>query len=298
MELPVYEIFLVEDEIDRLSLSLVNNPAIEENFIFFNKNEEILTFVEDQMIVKGPAIIPNLKIYRNTDGESYYAFLSKETTRRFAELLLNNKHSKKINLMHKDVFVDASIVESYFAKADNEFGVPEDSWIVSLKIKDAEVWSKIKDGTLQGFSIQAMFEKFLAFKNQKNYMTKIKEKLIEAINSILFEEQSETFEVVETDKVEEVIDEVVAETEVVVEETAPEEITLEMVMKLLNEMKLAIMAELKPVVEEVAEFKADVNQKLEDFAKQEIVNETKKEQVATNKSSMNDNPAAKYFTKK
>ena len=37
------------------------------------------------------------------------------------------------------------------------FNVPEGSWMVSYKINNQETWNKIKDGTINGFSIAGNF---------------------------------------------------------------------------------------------------------------------------------------------
>lgn len=307
MQAPIYEVFIIEDKLDYLFLSLVDEPAIEENFIYFNKEKEILTFVDDKMIVKGPAIIPGLKIPRMNNGELYYTFFSEDTTRRFAELFLNNKKQNKINLMHKDIYFDASIIESYFANTDNEFNVPEGSWIVSLKINDENVWKMIKEGKLQGFSVQAMFGKYLVFKKEEKNKMELKDKLFAAISSVLFseetktDEKSEEFVAVESDVVEEVVENVVEETAMIVEESAPEVLTIEMVKTLLleleNKIKESIMGQLQPINEEVNEFKKSVNEKIEAFSNQEIKNVSVKEEITTG-VKINDNPAVKYFVKK
>ena len=69
-KLPIFEITIKEDD-EYLGLSIVNNPAIGEKYIYFNEEVEFkMDFNEEQMIVKGPVLIPDKLIYRNdTLGE-------------------------------------------------------------------------------------------------------------------------------------------------------------------------------------------------------------------------------------
>lgn len=201
-KLPIYELKVSDDE--TLEIALVDEPAIEENFIFFNSDEIKMTFNDEQMIVSGPVLIPYARIFRNDALGMRYVFFSKETIKEIAEKFLSKKELK-FNLQHTDKVAHLNIVESYFAKEPNTFGVPEGSWIVTAKVKDADVWESVKEGKFNGFSLQALFTNEIVgieqqFNKQKERMD-LKEKLMAAVNAVLFTE--ETPAVVE-EKVEEV----------------------------------------------------------------------------------------------
>lgn len=123
-KLPVYEIFLEDNE--NIALSLVKNPAIEETFIYFDEDTMKLEFNDEQMIVKGPALIPNKKIFRSDSIGDRYVFMSEDTVKKFAEYLIN-KQGIKFNSGHSNNIIEANIVESYFTSKTNEFNVPEGS---------------------------------------------------------------------------------------------------------------------------------------------------------------------------
>ena len=54
-KLPIYELKVSDDE--TLEIALVDEPAIEENFLYFNAEEIKMTFNDEQMIVSGLVFI-------------------------------------------------------------------------------------------------------------------------------------------------------------------------------------------------------------------------------------------------
>ena len=305
MEYPVYEIFIKEED-EVLGIALVNEPAIESDFMFFNQEVKMI-FNDEKMIVKGPALIPNKLMYKALPTERY-VFYSEETIYKFVELLMNKKENK-FNLLHTDNYINANIIESYFATEPNEFGVPKGSWIVSAKIKDQEVWQKIKEGELKGFSIQGLFgSELVEFaesfnKKTKGNMNELKEKIFSAINLILFDEKQELpeevvkeefkEEVVEQKVIENVVEEV--EKPAVDEKELQEFLTMETFKKLIDEMKTSIVEEMSGMIAKVNADVANVKVAVEEFSKQPI-SESIVEEVANPKIDKT-NKAAKFFAK-
>ena len=135
-KLPIYELQI--ENTDQIGLALVDFPAIEENFMFFNDEAIKMQFNDEKMMVRGPALIPNKLIYRNDALGERYIYFSEDTIIRFVELLMS-KEKNKFNIGHSDQYLNATLIESYFAPEDNDFNVPKNSWIVGLKVKDATV---------------------------------------------------------------------------------------------------------------------------------------------------------------
>ena len=63
------------------AISIVENPAIEEDFIALKEQGrlELAKVDEEKRILMGAALIPNKKIYRNNGLQEYYIFFSKDT---------------------------------------------------------------------------------------------------------------------------------------------------------------------------------------------------------------------------
>ena len=58
-----------ENEDGVFAISLVDRPAIQENFIALSEHKiELKVVDEDKRILVGLALVPNKKIYRNVNG--------------------------------------------------------------------------------------------------------------------------------------------------------------------------------------------------------------------------------------
>ena len=121
---------------------------------------------DDEMIVTGPAMIPNALIPRRDEmGNLFHVYFSKETVKNIAKKFLedNNTHNTDIN--HDDnVVTENTLLESWIVtnpEMDKStalgFNVPEGTWMTSYKINNEETWQKIKAGELNGFSVTGNF---------------------------------------------------------------------------------------------------------------------------------------------
>lgn len=266
---PVYELFVEESE--HIGLALVDKPAIEQDFMFFNEEPVKMQFNDEKMMVKGPALIPNQLIYRNDALGERYVYFSAETIRKFVELLMS-KEKNKFNLGHTDKYLDAVLIESYFVGEENEFGVPKDSWIVGLKVRDKEAWESIKEGTFKGFSVQSMFSNELVklMSNKEETMSKLKDQIVEAINSVIFPAETEV-------ALEEVV-EPVEEVKEPVEEPKEDEPTIDEKLELMKEEILAeVDKKIEQMVLAIGEEVAKVDEKVEEFGKQPLAKSVKEE---------------------
>ena len=161
---------LIIDEKDSLSgidaVSVVENPAIEENFIALSKHEVELKEVDtEKKILMGAALVPNKQIYRrDKNNEEYYIFFSKDTIRRASELFLMNSNQNNTTYEHNEKLKGLTVVESWIIE-DLEhdkskkygFSLPVGTWMISMKVNNEDVWAKVKDGSVKGFSIEGYF---------------------------------------------------------------------------------------------------------------------------------------------
>jgi hypothetical protein len=86
---------LILDEMQEMmgiqAISIVENPAIEENFIALNKQEvQFAKKDAEKRILMGAALIPNKPIYRKSGEEEFYVYFTKETIRRASEMFFQN----------------------------------------------------------------------------------------------------------------------------------------------------------------------------------------------------------------
>lgn len=165
--LPLYRIVVDpdEEETGMTCISLVDDPAIEVNFLAFNKHEKLAFAVQDEAkrIVTGPAIINGMPIYRRSPEMGEYMVVFDEQT--IDNIIL--KYSKfnmwnNVSLQHNGENLDNVIMVEYFKKDSDKGIVPkgfedvaDGSLFVSYKVLDDELWQQIVNGDdLNGFSIE------------------------------------------------------------------------------------------------------------------------------------------------
>ena len=188
---------LVIDEKDELSgidaVSVVQNPAIEENFIHLSKHEiELKEIDQEKKILMGAALVPNKQIYRrNAKNEEYYIYFSEDTVRKASELFLMRSNQNNATYEHDKKLDGMSVVESWIIedeKLDKSvkygFSLPKGTWMISMKVNNDQVWKDVKDGKVKGFSIEGYF----ADKLEMSQMTE-EDMLIEKIKEIILEEE-------------------------------------------------------------------------------------------------------------
>ena len=128
---------------------------------------------DDKMEITGAAIIPNKMIIRRTpppNSEFYYVFFSEDTTRKLAEKFMKEKLMDKTNIEHTNKKADSYVKESWIIE-DPEydkatalgFNFPKSTWMITMKVSNREIWKKIKEGKLKGFSVEGWFNENLLF---------------------------------------------------------------------------------------------------------------------------------------
>ena len=200
-ETKIVELVIADDsqELAIDAISLVNSPAIEQDFVFFGKEKNNLTFAkvdEEKRMLVSPALIPNKQIFRydpNTDSE-YYVYFSPETVRKASELYLKHNNHHKATYEHKDRVSGVLTVESWIKEGDNDkskmygYDLPNGTWFVKMKIENEDLWNKIKEGELKGLSIEGYFtNKFEEMQKQQP----TPEQILSALNEIIKESKTE-----------------------------------------------------------------------------------------------------------
>jgi hypothetical protein len=161
---------LVIDENDLESgieaVSVVESPAIEENFIALKKHElELKEIDKEKRILMGAALVPNKQIYRRNDkNEEYYIYFSEDTVRKASELFLMRSNQNNATYEHEKKLNGMSVVESWIIEDEkldksvkHGFNLPKGTWIISMKVNNDDVWKDVKDGKVKGFSIEGYF---------------------------------------------------------------------------------------------------------------------------------------------
>jgi len=148
------------------AVSVVESPAIEENFIALKKHEVELKEVDaEKRILMGAALVPNKQIYRRNKDKEYYIYFSEDTVRKASELFLMRSNQNNATYEHERKMLDGmSVVESWIIEDEKtdksrlyNFNLPKGTWMISMKVNNDDVWQKVKDGEVKGFSIEGHF---------------------------------------------------------------------------------------------------------------------------------------------
>jgi len=196
---------LVIDENDETSgieaISVVETPAIEENFVALNKHELQLKEVnKEKRILMGAALIPDKSIYRrNEKGDEYYIYFSKETVRKASELFFKRSNHKNATYEHKQPIEGMTIVESWIVENTKQdksalygLNLPVGTWAVSMKVDNDEIYQDALDKKIRGFSIEGYFADKLDMSSQtiEEYERQL---TIEELKEIISEEKLESY---------------------------------------------------------------------------------------------------------
>ena len=164
----IIELILDEEnnEIGIEAISVVENPAIEEDFIALNSNIiELAEADKEKKLLVGALLIPNKPIYRRSGDEEYYIYFSKDTVVKASQMYLMNGNQSKATLEHDHEINGLTLVESWIVEDEvhdksRKFGmnVPVGTWMGSVKVNNDEVWNDfVKTGKVKGFSIEGYF---------------------------------------------------------------------------------------------------------------------------------------------
>ena len=137
---------------------------------------------EEKRIVLGPAMIPGLKIFRKDAlGNPYHVYFTEDTIRMIAEKYMKNKYTDNNDQMHngqavKDVYVIESWIKEDEQDKSNKYGyedLPLGTWFVSMKVRNDDVWQRVKSGQLNGFSVSGFFEEVASFCREEAFLAQV-----------------------------------------------------------------------------------------------------------------------------
>ena len=173
----IIELILDEDEaIGVEAISVVENPAIESDFIALNNQEIKLAEInKEKRLLMGALLIPQKPIYRKSGKEEYYIFFSKKTVARASQMYLQNGNQSQSTLEHDKQLKGLTLVESWIVEDKEKdktalygLDVPLGSWVGSVKVDNDEIWNDyVKTGKVKGFSIEGYFADKLERPNEE-----------------------------------------------------------------------------------------------------------------------------------
>ena len=163
----------IDESLDNgvFAISLVEDPAIEELFVYMSKDHQMVKLAEvdkEKRILMGPVLIPNKEIPRHDDetGEEYSIVFTPAVVERAAQLFMQQQKNNNATIEHTEKSIpDVSVVESWIIEnsqkdKSNAYGMsfPKGTWMVMMKVNNKDVWEKyVKTGRVKGFSLEGLF---------------------------------------------------------------------------------------------------------------------------------------------
>jgi hypothetical protein len=152
------------------AISIVEFPAIEENWIALNKQEpKEYKFAEvdsEKKIIMGALLVPDKLIYRrDEENGEYNIFFSKDTIRKCMEMFFKNGNQSNATFEHLETISGLTLVESWIVEDTEkdksklyDLNVPVGTWMGTMKVDNEVIWTDfIKTGKVKGFSIEGYF---------------------------------------------------------------------------------------------------------------------------------------------
>ena len=194
----IIELVLDEEQEDSgiEAISIVENPAIEEDFIALNSKELKLAEVsKDKKLLMGALLVPNKPIYRKSGEDEYYIYFSKDTISKASQLYLKKGNQNNSTLEHQHTLSGLTLVESWIVESETQdksrlynLNVPVGTWMGTIKVNNDEIWNEyVKTNKVKGFSIEGYFaDKMERPKESVEEKMEIENnKLLESIKDIL-----------------------------------------------------------------------------------------------------------------
>ena len=148
------------------AISIVESPAIEEDFVALNSQEIKLAEVsKDKKLLMGALLVPNKPIFRKSGEEEYYIYFSKKTIEKASQLYLQNGNQNNSTLEHQHSLSGLTLVESWIVESETNdksrmynMNVPIGTWMGTVKVENDKVWNEyVKTNKVKGFSIEGYF---------------------------------------------------------------------------------------------------------------------------------------------
>lgn len=179
-ELNRYRLTL-DDELftDMNLISLVDDPAIEQNAMLFAKVQEnkvkenfaLAKGITERQEITGPIMRSNFDIYRYNwfTGEEYFVYFTKEDTKACMNAFMKNSNNFATSFNHNYLLKNTFLSEIWYvvdpetdkSKALGFKNVKVGDIYGTFKCESTEIWNELIKKYVKGFSIEGFFTQIL-----------------------------------------------------------------------------------------------------------------------------------------
>ena len=187
-----FKVIFSEEKEGVFAISLVENPAIEIDFIALSKENiiKLAEVSEEKRLLISPVLIPNQPIYRRDEqGNEFNIVFPEETILKAQQNFYKQGFQRNSNIEHDDSLTlnDVTFVESWIKEDDTHdkslkygFDLPNGTWFAVMKVENDETWQRVKNGEVKGFSIEGNFDlEKINLANNMSFKEQFREVLVE-----------------------------------------------------------------------------------------------------------------------
>ena len=187
-----FKVIFSEEKEGVFAISLVENPAIEIDFIALSKENfiKLAEVSEEKRLLISPVLIPNQPIYRRDEqGNEFNIVFPAETILKAQQNFYKQGFQRNSNIEHDDSLTlnDVTFVESWIKEDDTHdkslkygFDLPNGTWFAVMKVENDETWQRVKNGEVKGFSIEGNFDlEKINLSNNMSFKEQFREVLVE-----------------------------------------------------------------------------------------------------------------------
>ena len=187
-----FKVIFSEEKEGVFAISLVENPAIEIDFIALSKENiiKLAEVSEEKRLLISPVLIPNQPIYRrDAQGNEFNIIFPAETILKAQQNFYKQGFQRNSNIEHDDSLTlnDVTFVESWIKEDDTHdkslkygFDLPNGTWFAVMKVENDETWQRVKNGEVKGFSIEGNFDlEKINLSNNMSFKEQFREVLVE-----------------------------------------------------------------------------------------------------------------------
>lgn len=193
-----YELKYTVGEDGVFRMSTVESPALSDTqLVMFDDESKLLEFQDDEKrVIYSVAMRPNVLIPRkNINGEPAMVFYTEQTVRDLQQNFFKNNSHNGATINHdKKVRNDMYCFESWIVEDPEKdkatflgMSVEKGDWVLGQKVDNDEVWQKVKNKELTGFSIEAYLTPVLT----ENQIEMTKEEIAELVKVTMSEQEDE-----------------------------------------------------------------------------------------------------------
>lgn len=151
---------------DVYAISVVSQPAVESSFVALAKQEKpkpVYLSKDDKHMLYGVILRADFPIYRAYGDEEFYIEFDGEAIERLERKYMKNFAQRNWTTEHLNIAEGLTLTESWIvtdlehdkSKALGLEGVTVGSWVGGCLVDDNEIWAQVREGTYNGFSVEA-----------------------------------------------------------------------------------------------------------------------------------------------